>query len=81
MQVPLSSVTDTRPAALVAKPGTWPSCAVEARAPLHPGAFTGKGARTSGGLGSRSIPPHSIEKFGQDRRYGKIQRGRAVACA
>jgi hypothetical protein len=81
MQVPSPNANDSRPAALAALPGTRPSCAVDPRAPLSPRASIGKEGRTSGGWGSTTIHPHSIRKFGQDRRYERDQRGRAVACA
>jgi hypothetical protein len=76
MQVPSFNANDTSPAADPAVPGTWGSCAVE---PLHPA--IGNGGRACGGRGARSIHPKRIPQCGQDRRYEKHQRGRAVACA
>lgn len=61
---------DARPAAVLAVPGTWPSCAEDPPA-------SGKGGRRPGFGGIR----HSNGRSGQDRRYQKDQRGRAVACA
>lgn len=78
MQVPSFNANDTRPAADLAVPGAWGSCAVE---PLHPATAIGKGGRACGGRGARSIHPKRNQQFGQDRRYGNNQRGRAVACA
>jgi hypothetical protein len=79
MQVPTFNAHHTPPAAGMALPGTWPSCAVEPRAPLHPCASVGTGRRQQGKIGSGTGDSWSIAKIGQDRRYTD-QRGRAVAC-
>ena len=70
MRKPNLHAIDARPAAVRAVPGTWPSCAEDPPA-------SGKG-----GHGFRfGRIRHSIRRSGQDRRYQKDQRGRAVACA
>lgn len=73
--------TYARPAAAQAKPGTWPSCALEPREPGFTTPAIGKdnGAASASAPGGTAIHRDSI--FGQDRRYGHNQRGRAVACA
>jgi hypothetical protein len=70
MQTPNPHAIDARPAAVRAVPGAWPSCAEDPPA-------SGRGGH---GFGFGRIR-HSIRRSGQDRRYQKDQRGRAVACA
>ena len=70
MQTPTLHAIDARPAAALAVPGTRPSCAE------NPPSIGGGGY----GFGFDRIR-HSNRKGGQDRRYQKDQRGRAVACA
>jgi hypothetical protein len=80
-QAPDLHAIDARPAAVRAVPGPWPSCAVKGRGPGAAAApSVGKGGKESG-FRSGGIHLRSIEQFGQDRRYAKDQRGRAVMHA
>jgi hypothetical protein len=81
MQAPTPHATNARPAALLALPGRGASCADHPRAPRFPAASAGAIGGRSKGPGYGRICGDSIRKLGQDRRYQKDQRGRAVACA
>lgn len=73
--------TYARPAAAQARPGTWPACALEPREPGFPVANIGKADGAGRGSAMSGTAIHRGGIFGQDRRYGDNQRGRAVACA
>jgi hypothetical protein len=78
MQVPSFNANDAMPAAPWAVPGTRLSCAVK------PGAARSAASIRSGeshrGRTGISLHRGAAKGFGQDRRYEKDQRGRAVAC-
>lgn len=74
MLVPTHPATFAPPAADLAVSGTRPSCAVAPR----PGRI-GRGKGLGNPLGTGRI--HQIRGRGQDGRYEREQRGRAVACA
>jgi hypothetical protein len=80
-QVSRLHAIDAQPAAVTAVPGTWPSCAPEPRMGSLGTSSEIRGSEGSA-FGTNGIGLHSIPtQFGRDRRYGKNQRGRAVACA
>lgn len=72
--------THARPAAVLALPGTRPSCAVEPRVPGFFAPCAGNSGRAATGS-LEGIRSGGIPKIKQDRRYERDQRGRAVACA
>ncbi len=83
MQAPSLHRTDALPAADLAAPGTWPSCAVKPRVPSSIAApADGEGSLAGRGSGLAGTRIHRTGTFGkakQDRQDD--QRGRAVACA
>lgn len=80
MQAPTYPTTNAQPAALAAVPGTGPSCAVTSWAPLSP-ATPAIGRRHCGTIPLPAGETDGSGHLGQDGRYRKDQRGRAVARA
>ncbi|HEX6036527.1 hypothetical protein [Longimicrobium sp.] len=73
--------TPARPAAALAKPGTWPSCALEPRELGVTCMAIGKENQAGRAFGFGGVAIHRDSIIGQDRRDQEDQRGRAVACA
>lgn len=82
MQHPIHSARHARPAAVLARAGVGPSCAVMTGAPRGTLASAGAGIGTGSGKFGRIAPEARVRCgfwMGQDRRERYRQRGRTVA--